>query len=251
VLASSTSTSATTATILLPTKAVMDGESQLLHFPRRRTQQQQQQHQWHVVNDFSSRRGVLMLRGGGDDSSEISNDDDDDLLEDDDASILIRGGGKGLDTSNNKSSSNKTSNNSVSITTLLSSPRTLAALSMATCMSLHYLAYSLARPATMTLFTSSRLGFGGDGGGSVSSAYPLAMTFIGPASFVLLLLYGIALDAGGPYGALKSTTLGCASILGLSALVIDRMDAMIPNDVEVRTASSWHHHLGNLLIHVH
>jgi ATP/ADP translocase len=37
---------------------------------------------------------------------------------------------------------------------------------------------------------------------------------------------------------LKSTTLGCASILGLSALVIDRMDAMIPNDVEVVAGST-------------
>lgn len=179
----------------------------------------------------------MLLRGGGDDSSKISHVyDDNDLLEEDDASILVRGGGNGLGASNNKTSN---SNSVVSfITTLLSSPRTLAALSMATCMSLHYLAYSLARPATMTLFTSSRLGFGGDGGGSVSSAYPLAMTFIGPASFVLLLLYGIALDAGGPYGALKLTTLGCASILGLSALVVDRMDAMIPNDVDVVAAGS-------------
>jgi hypothetical protein len=42
-----------------------------------------------------------------------------------------------------------------------SSPRAAATLAMATCMSLHYLAYSLAHPATMTLFTSARLGYGG------------------------------------------------------------------------------------------
>jgi ATP/ADP translocase len=160
------------------------------------------------------------------------------------ASVLVRGGGGGSG-GNGDNHTNKTSNkaktssivsssssvlptSSSLVSVLSSSPRTLAALSMATCMSLHYLAYSLARPATMTLFTSSRLGFGGEGGGSVSSAYPLAMTLIGPASFGLLLLYGFALDARGPYGALQFTTLGCASLLGLSSLVIDRIDAMIP-----------------------
>lgn len=139
-----------------------------------------------------------------------------------DASLVLRGGGgNGL---NARIINND--NNSMATTSLWSQPRTLAALSMATCMSLHYLAYSLARPATMTLFTSSRLGFGG--GGGVSSAYPLAMTFIGPASFVLLLLYGRALDAGGPYFALRFTTLGCATVLGLSAMAIARLDATIP-----------------------
>jgi hypothetical protein len=89
-------------------------------------------------------------------------------------------------------------------------------------MSLHYLAYSLARPATMTLFTSSRLGFGNS-----RSAYPFAMTFISPMSLVLLLGYGAVLGKLGPLGALKATTLGCASVLLVSGLLIAKLDGMV------------------------
>lgn len=104
-------------------------------------------------------------------------------------------------------------------------PRALATLSMAACMSLHYLAYSLARPATMTLFTSSRLGYGGS-----KSAYPFAMTFISPVSFLLLLFYGGVLEGGGPLFALKSTTLGCAAVLGLCALALARLDPFVDSN---------------------
>ncbi len=170
-------------------------------------------------NNNGAHDSILLFRGGGGNKLAGNNDTN---------------GAKHEQNINNDSSSSRSRSDTTNRipstlpTSLLSSPRTLAALSMATCMSLHYLAYSLARPATMTLFTSPRLGFGGEGGGSVSSAYPLAMTLIGPASFALLLLYGIALDARGPYGALQFTTLGCASVLGLSSLVIARMDATIP-----------------------
>lgn len=101
-------------------------------------------------------------------------------------------------------------------------PLALAALSISTSMSLHYLAYSLARPATMTLFTSSRLGFGNS-----RSAYPFAMTFISPISLVLLLGYGAVLGKLGPLSALKATTLGCASVLLVSGFLIAKLDGMV------------------------
>jgi hypothetical protein len=137
--------------------------------------------------------------------------------------IIIRGG------SNNNEDSD-------SITTLLGlsiNPRALATLSMATCMSLHYLAYSLARPATMTLFTSNRLGFGNN-----VSAYPFAMTFISPVSFILLLFYGNVLENLGPLMALRRTTLGCASVLGLSSLVLSKLDKLIVSDTTSSSSSS-------------
>ena len=136
--------------------------------------------------------------------------------------IIIRGG------SNNDSDD--------SITTLLGlsiNPRALATLSMATCMSLHYLAYSLARPATMTLFTSNRLGFGNN-----VSAYPFAMTFISPVSFILLLFYGNVLENLGPLMALRRTTLGCASVLGLSSLLLSKLDKLIVSDTTTTLSSN-------------
>jgi hypothetical protein len=138
--------------------------------------------------------------------------------------IIIRGG------SNNDEDSDS------SITTLLGlsiNPRALATLSMATCMSLHYLAYSLARPATMTLFTSARLGFGNN-----VSAYPFAMTFISPVSFILLLFYGNVLENLGPLMALRRTTLGCASVLGLSSLLLSKLDKLIDISDATTTSSS-------------
>jgi len=53
------------------------------------------------------------------------------------------------------------------------------------------------------------------------------MTFISPVSFVLLLFYGSVLNNLGPLLALKHTTLGCASILGLSSLLISKLDPQI------------------------
>eukprot|EP00985_Skeletonema_marinoi_P014983 scaffold7649_cov154-Skeletonema_marinoi.AAC.12 len=138
-----------------------------------------------------------------------------DNTSDDAAPIIIRGGA-----SNNNN--NNEDDGSISLLGITINPRALATLSMAICMSLHYLAYSLARPATMTLFTSSRLGFGNN-----VSAYPFAMTFISPVSFVLLLFYGSVLNNLGPLLALKHTTLGCASILGLSSLLISKLDPQI------------------------
>ena len=139
-------------------------------------------------------------------------------------SVIVRGG-------DDKSS---TSSSGISIFGLQPTPQALATLSMATCMALHYLAYSLARPATMTLFTSSRLGFGGN-----KSAYPFAMTFISPMSFMLLLFYGKVLQKQGPYLALKTTTLGCASILGLASLTIAKLDTLIDGNDTLTTITKY------------
>ncbi|KAL3788349.1 hypothetical protein ACHAW5_010554 [Stephanodiscus triporus] len=154
----------------------------------------------------------------------------------------VRGGGGAYDRSVVAPPSSSTSPSPPPPSPLTSSSRARATLAMATCMSLHYLAYSLARPATMTLFTSSRLGFGGGGGGgstgsgggggggatTLASAYPLAMTFISPASFLLLLWYGSVLERSGPRGALRTTTLGCALALGGCGLLVSRLDSMLP-----------------------
>ncbi|KAL7551037.1 hypothetical protein ACHAWF_014240 [Thalassiosira exigua] len=105
---------------------------------------------------------------------------------------------------------------------------------MALCMSLHYLSYSLARPATMTLFTSSKVGFGKSAG-----AYPLALTFVAPASFLLLLAYGRILERGGPLVALKGTTVGCAGVLGLSAWAIRQLDFLADADPSWAAAAKY------------
>lgn len=89
-----------------------------------------------------------------------------------------------------------------------------AILNMAIAMSLHYLGYSLARPSSLSLFTSSTTGF------SKSSAFPLAMAFVSPMSLLLLMGYGKELDAYGPRTALRNTTLYCAMVLTISAALI-------------------------------
>ena len=141
-------------------------------------------------------------------------------------SVVVRGG--------DDKSSITTGGSGISIFGLQPTPQALATLSMATCMALHYLAYSLARPATMTLFTSSRLGFGGN-----KSAYPFAMTFISPMSFMLLIFYGKVLQKQGPYLALKTTTLGCASILGLASLTIAKLDTLIDGNESLTTITKY------------
>lgn len=146
-----------------------------------------------------------------------------------DLSVVARGGGGSSKNASTNDGSGNTSILGISLT-----PQALATLSMATCMSLHYLAYSLARPATMTLFTSSRLGFGNS-----VSAYPLAMTFISPMSFVLLLLYGSVLNRQGPYLALKSTTLGCATILGICSALIAKLDPLVETNASIATATKY------------
>ena len=149
-----------------------------------------------------------------------------------DPSVVVRGGGK-LSASASTKSDNEIRKN-VSMLGLSITPQALATLSMAICMALHYLAYSLARPATMTLFTSSRLGFGNS-----VSAYPFAMTFISPVSFMLLLFYGGVLNRRGPCLALKTTTMGCATVLGLCAALIARLDPLVDGNARLAAATRY------------
>jgi hypothetical protein len=93
-------------------------------------------------------------------------------------------------------------------------PEGRAVLCMASAMAIHYLAYSLARPSTIALFTSKQVGF------KNPAAYPLAMAFISPMSLCLLLLYGKMLDQHGPRGALKQTTMLCGGTLIVAAAAI-------------------------------
>jgi len=149
-------------------------------------------------------------------------------------SVTVRGGGNKVASNKSINDNNNDNDDSISILGLSLNPKALATLSMAICMSLHYLAYSLARPATMTLFTSSRLGFGNS-----VSAYPFAMTFISPMSFLLLLFYGTVLNRQGPYLALKSTTLGCAAILGLCAALIAKLDPLVETNASLATFAKY------------
>jgi ATP/ADP translocase len=94
-------------------------------------------------------------------------------------------------------------------------PKARAVLCMAIAMSLHYLGYSLARPSTLAIFTSSSTGYA-----NAPAAFPLAMAFVSPMSLLLLMGYGKTLEANGPKGALPRTTIFCASIIVASALAI-------------------------------
>eukprot|EP00977_Amphora_coffeiformis_P005656 scaffold1189_cov194-Amphora_coffeaeformis.AAC.13 len=94
-------------------------------------------------------------------------------------------------------------------------PEGKAVVLMAIAMAFHYFGYSLARPITVALFTSSSTGYAG-----MPAAFPLAMAFVSPFSLFLLMGYGNILDRSGPAGALVTSTLICAVILSLSAIAI-------------------------------
>jgi len=94
-------------------------------------------------------------------------------------------------------------------------PKALSVINMAVAMSLHYLSYSLARPTTIALFTSKD----GFGAGNYA-AFTLAMAFISPVSFALLLLYNKILESSGPKYTLQFTTYLCASVIGLSSVAV-------------------------------
>jgi hypothetical protein len=95
-------------------------------------------------------------------------------------------------------------------------PRAKAVFFMAVAMSMHYLGYSLARPITISLFTSEKSGYGG-----IAAAFPFAMAFVSPMSLALLLGYGKVLDKYGPRGALIGSTLFCAAVVSGSAIAIN------------------------------
>ena len=103
----------------------------------------------------------------------------------------------------------------------LISPRAKAVMLMAIAMAFHYLGYSLARPITISLFTSAKSGYGGKNG-----AFPFAMAFVSPMSLGLLLGYGKVLDKQGPKGALMWSTFLCAFVMSASAMAIQAFETM-------------------------
>ena len=126
--------------------------------------------------------------------------------------LNTRGGGGGVAGLSHHTTSSSPSSSS---STVISKPQAKAVLNMAIAMSLHYLAYSLARPTTLALFTSAETGFAGNHG-----AFPLAMACISPTSLALLLIYGKILHSSGPRVALRQTTHLCSLGVGLSSIVI-------------------------------
>jgi hypothetical protein len=104
-------------------------------------------------------------------------------------------------------------------TAAMATPRSKSCAAMAAAMALHFFGYEFARGSNVALFTSGALGFGSDSG----SYYPLAMACVGPASVALFLAYSMRLDAGGPRGALRDTTLLCASALASSGAAVAAM----------------------------
>jgi ATP/ADP translocase len=127
-------------------------------------------------------------------------------------SVMNTRGGGSLAVSHHHSLSSSSTPTS---STTIPKPQAKAVLNMAIAMSLHYLAYSLARPTTLALFTSAETGFAGNHG-----AFPLAMACISPTSLVLLLVYGKILNLLGPRAALRQTTYLCSLGLGLSSVAI-------------------------------
>lgn len=107
-------------------------------------------------------------------------------------------------------------------------------LCMASAMALHYLGYSLARPTTLSLFTSSKIGF------KRSSAFPLAMAFVSPFSLLLLFVYGRELGQFGPRKALRNTTTYCAFILTFGSILIHKLqDGILAKTTQTKKILKW------------
>jgi ATP/ADP translocase len=117
------------------------------------------------------------------------------------SSLLLSGGGDGGDEESSWAT--------------IMTPRAKSVLCMSLAMACHYWGYSLARPITISLFTSDTTGFP-----KSRAAFPLAMTFISPVSLALLLWYGTILDQYGAKMALVYSTLACAMIIQCCALLI-------------------------------
>lgn len=109
-------------------------------------------------------------------------------------------------------------NETTSTTAKAMTPQAKSVLLMATGMSLHYLAYSLARPSTLALFTSNTVGFA-----SYPGAFPLAMALVSPTSLVLLAYYTFCLEKAGPKGALRRTSWLCSLTLILCPILIETL----------------------------
>lgn len=94
-------------------------------------------------------------------------------------------------------------------------PEGKSVLLMAIAMSLHYFGYSLARPTTVSLFTSATTGYKGS-----AAAFAFAMAFVSPVSLILLMGYTRVLERTKPKGALMTSTFFCAAVITLGALAI-------------------------------
>lgn len=119
-------------------------------------------------------------------------------------------GGGGL----SSPSATTTSDGSLTLFGTVIPPEARAVFSMAVSMALHYLGYSLARPTTLALFTSTK------GFADYPAAYPLAMGLVSPTSLLLLMAYGRLLHNRGPRAALKTTAVYCSAVLCGAAGVI-------------------------------
>lgn len=82
-----------------------------------------------------------------------------------------------------------------------SAPRTRSLIYMASALILHFGGYEFMRNSCLALFTSSDFGFASE------AAFPLANGLISPFAVLLLWGYGRTLEADGPRGALRNTTL--------------------------------------------
>jgi len=94
-------------------------------------------------------------------------------------------------------------------------PEGKSVLFMAIGMGCHYFGYSIARPLTVSLFTSASTGYKGS-----TAAFPFAMAFVSPLSLLLLMGYTNVLERSGPRGALVQSTLFCALVVNACALAI-------------------------------
>ena len=92
-------------------------------------------------------------------------------------------------------------------------PEAKAAFFTAVAMAFHYWGYSIARPVTVSLFTSASTGYKGFGW-----AFPFAMAFVSPVSLVLLMGYSQVLQLFGPRGAIGASTLFCSVCMALAAV---------------------------------
>jgi len=139
----------------------------------------------------------------------------------------LRGGGarKNTPVASEKDPASKKEDKTATInaddTTKGMTPEAKSVLLMATGMSLHYLAYSLARPSTLALFTSNTVGFA-----SYPGAFPLAMALVSPTSLVLLAYYTFCLSTAGPKGALRRTSWLCSLTLILCPFLIEILGRM-------------------------
>jgi len=99
-------------------------------------------------------------------------------------------------------------------------PEGKSVLFMTIAMAFHYLGYSLARPITVALFTSSATGYAG-----FAAAFPFAMAFVSPMALLLLMGYGGLLDVHGPRGALIRSTAYCSFVVSAAAVAIGIFDS--------------------------